>query len=189
MPRPPLLPLLDWPAILATGRPYADWITEGESPENRAKIEERRQNQRLEPPIEGLLQALPRTVHVAAFAEAWCGDVTLHVPVLQRLADATPNLQVRYLEREDSPAAFVRFLTNGGEAIPKFVFLNDQYVECGSWGPMPALCRKLIARGKACGNLDLARKKVAAVYESDPNRRMTIEELVRLIEIASAREP
>jgi hypothetical protein len=115
--------------------------------------------------------------------------VVRHVPVLQRLAEAAPNLKLRFITRQQWPDVFTRFLTNGGEAIPKFVFLSDAFVECGSWGPMPAPLRDLIARGKACGNLAAARKKVAALYEADGNRRMVVSELLQLIDIAVSLEP
>jgi hypothetical protein len=83
----------------------------------------------------------------------------------------------------------VRFLTNGGEAIPKFIFLSDRFVECGNWGPMPAADRVLIARGKACGDVGAARKKVALSYQMDVDRRIVVEELVELIHIAVCASP
>jgi len=189
MPRPPTIPLIDWKAVFASGQDYAAWIGTGESPDNRAKMEALRQAQEVEPQAAGFLAALPRPVHVIAIAEDWCGDVVRHVPVLQRLAEAAPNLRVRYISRQQWPDVFARFLTNGGEAIPKFIFLSDAFVECGSWGPMPAPLRDLIARGKACGNLAAARKKVAALYEADGNRRMVVSELLELIDIAVTQEP
>ena len=96
---------------------------------------------------------------------------------------------MRYISREQHPEVFVRFLTNGGEAIPKFIFLSDAFVECGNWGPMPGLQRELIARGKACGDVGAARKKVAAFYEADSNNRMVVSELVHLIDIAVSLQP
>jgi hypothetical protein len=109
--------------------------------------------------------------------------------VLQRLAEAAPKLKVRFISRQQWPDVFARFLTNGGEAIPKFIFLSDQFVECGNWGPMPGPCRELIARGKACGNVAAARKMVSGFYEADGNRRMVVSELLQLIDIAVTREP
>jgi len=143
----------------------------------------------LEPHLEALLAALPRPVYIVAIAEDWCGDVVRHVPVLQRLAQAAPNLEVRYITREQHKDVFVRFLTNGGEAIPKFVFLSSQFVECGNWGPMPAADRALIARGKACGDVGAARKKVAQSYQTDADRRIVVEELVDQISIAVCTAP
>ncbi len=189
MPRPPVLPVLDWKGIFNNARTYDVWIAEGETPENREQMEAARKAFALDPQVEGFLNALPRPVHVIAFAEDWCGDVVRHAPVLQKMADAAPNLDVRYLYREDDVDAFARFLTNGGEAIPKFVFLSGEFVECGNWGPMPAPCRELIARGKACGDVAAARKKVSALYEADPSMRMVVMELLDHISVASALEP
>jgi thiol-disulfide isomerase/thioredoxin len=189
MPRPPILPTIDWAALFASGLDYGAWIAQGESPDNRAKMEAQRAELTLEPQTMGFLAALARPVHVIAIAEDWCGDVVRHTPVLQKMADAAPNLKVRFITRAQRPDVFARYLTNGGEAIPKFVFLSDHFVECGNWGPMPDAGRELIARGKACGDIGAARKKVSALYEMDANRRMTISELLRLIDIASSVAP
>jgi hypothetical protein len=145
--------------------------------------------QQLEPHVEALLGALPRPVYVVAIAEEWCGDVRRHVPVLQRLAQAAPLLHIRYITREQHPDVFVRFLTNGGEAIPKFVFISDQFVECGNWGPMPAADRALIARGKACGDIGAARRKVGQSYQQDAERYTVVQELVDLIQTAVCASP
>lgn len=189
MPRPATLSIIDWNAVFASGLDYAAWLASAESAEQRDKLEAQRQALTLEPAVAGFLGALPRLVHVVAIAEDWCGDVVRHVPVLQRMAEAAPLLKVRYLAREQWPEVFARFLTNGGEAIPKFIFLSDRFVECGSWGPMPEACRTLIARGKACGDIAAARKKVATLYEADGNRREVVEELLQRIDVASSREP
>lgn len=189
MPKPPLLPLIDWRALYDAGLDYAAWLASGEHPENQARMETLRSEQHLEATVEGLLKALPRPVHVIAIAEDWCGDVVRHVPVLQRMAEASPKLNVRFISRTQSLDSFARFLTNGGEAIPKFIFLNDQFVECGNWGPMPEACRELIARGKACGDVAAARKKVSALYDADFDRRMVVTELARLVEIAASTRP
>ncbi len=189
MPRPATLPTLDWKVVFESGLDYADWLAAAESAEQRDKLEAQRLALVLEPQVAGFLAALPRPVHVVAIAEDWCGDVVRHVPVLQRMAEAGQMLKVRAITRQQWPEVFARFLTNGGEAIPKFIFLSDRFVECGNWGPMPEACRELIARGKACGDVAAARKKVAALYEADANRREVVRELLRLVDVASSREP
>jgi hypothetical protein len=189
MPRPATLPTLEWKQIFASGLDYVTWLAAAESSEQRDKLEAERLALRLEPTVLGFLAALPRPVQVVAIAEDWCGDVVRHVPVLQRMTEAGLHLQVRYLSREQHPEVFIRFLTNGGEAIPKFIFLSDRFVECGSWGPMPDACRELIARGKACGDVAAARKKVSARYEQDAERHEVVAELLRLVEIASCGKP
>ncbi|HPO16643.1 MAG TPA: thioredoxin family protein [Candidatus Hydrogenedentes bacterium] len=189
MPQPPILPKIDWETVFESGLDYLEWIEAGESPENQDKMENIRQSLILEPQIAAFLEALPCPIHVVAIAEDWCGDVVRHVPVLERLAETAPNLKVRYISRGQWPEVFVRFLTNGGEAIPKFIFLNETFTECGNWGPMPRLCGDIIARGKACGDIGAARKKVSGIYEADHNKRLVLDELLHLIDIASSREP
>lgn len=189
MPRPATLPLINWKSVFDSGLDFAAWMQAAESPDQRERMEALREALTLEPPTAAFLAALPRPVHVVAIAEDWCGDVVRHVPVLQRMAEAGTQLKVRYITRQQWPEVFARLLTNGGEAIPKFVFLNDAFVECGNWGPMPEACRELIARGKACGDVATARKKVSALYEADGNRREVVRELLHLVDIAASLEP
>jgi len=189
MPRPPVLSILDWKAILASGMPFEEWLQTVENEQHRDAMRLALAEQAIEPQVEALLGALPRPVHVLAIAEGWCGDVRRHVPVLQRLAQAAPKLEVRYISREQHKDVFSRFLTNGGEAIPKFVFVSDQYVECGNWGPMPAADRALLARGKACGQVGAARAKVSQSYQMDADRRIVVRELVDLICTAVCTSP
>ncbi|HEY3399326.1 MAG TPA: thioredoxin family protein [Geothrix sp.] len=189
MPRPATLPLIDWKAVFESGLDYAAWLAAAESAEQRDKLEAQRLALTLEPTVAGFLAALPRPVHVVAIAEDWCGDVVRHAPVLQRMAEAGPSLKVRYINREQHPDVFARFLTNGGEAIPKFIFLSDRFVECGNWGPMPESCKELIARGKACGDVASARKKVSIRYEQDTAQREVVSELLHLVDIVASREP
>ena len=189
MPRPATLPLVGWKTVFESGLHYAAWLGAAESHEQRDKMEAQRRALILDPPVTAYLAALPLPVHVVAIAEDWCGDVVRHVPVLQRMAEAGPALKVRYISREQHPEVFIRFLTNGGEAIPKFIFLSDRFVECGNWGPMPECCRELIARGKACGDLAAARKKVSACYEQDTSCRKVVTELLHFVDVAVSRQP
>jgi len=187
MPKPPLLPVLNWRAIFDYARDYDNWLRNVENPENAQKMERARQGFHLDPEEETFLRGLTRTVYVVAIAEDWCGDVVRHVPVLMAIADRTPRVQVRFISR-DYPDVFIRFLTNGGEAIPKFIFFNDLYVECGSWGPMPFTCRDIIARGKAAGDMPGARRRVATLYDSDPQCRDVVRELLHHVDIASSHD-
>lgn len=186
MPRPPQLPILPYAELFAKGATYEAWLAGAESRDNAEKMEKRRRELQLEPAQRSYLSALARPIHVLVIAEDWCGDVQRHVPVLQALADAAPLLRVRYLHRHQAPELFVRFLSFGGEAIPKFIFLSDRWVECGDWGALPDDCRKLIARGKALGDVGAARKRISALYEADPNCAIVVRELLERIETASA---
>jgi len=189
MPRPPILPVIEWPKIFNSGKSYEDWLEAAEDPEQRKKIIEGKLEVTLSPQQEGYLKALPKVVHIVVFAEDWCGDVVRHVPVLEKMAEVGEKIHTRYLTRDEAPEVFARYLTNGGEAVPKFVFLSDQFMECSNWGPMPENCRELISRGKACNNVPLARKKVAALYALDSEKTVVLDELFQLLQIATCALP
>lgn len=189
MPRQPILPIVDWKEVFESGRTYADWVQQGDAPDNRRRIEANLHRTELKQDVATRLGALSRRVYIVAIAEDWCGDVVRHVPVLQRMAAMSPNLAVRYISREQRPDIFVRYLTNGGEAIPIFVFLNDTFTECGNWGPMPSACREVIARGKACGDVAAARQRTNAMYAADPQCTVVADEITCLIDIASSTIP
>lgn len=188
MPKPPILPQIEWKKIYESGADWNAWQAAAENPEHRQKMEDKRAALSPRPLEAATLHGLDTPVYVIAIAEDWCGDVVRHAPVLQKMADLAPNLHVRFIAREQHPDVFAHFLTNGGEAIPKFVFLSRLWVECGNWGPMPARHRELIARGKACGDIGAARKKVSALYEADPECREVFEELLHLVDIAATME-
>jgi hypothetical protein len=186
MPRPPILPLIDWKNVFENGKTWEDWLNSAESGDQATRMRERYDALAIPEECEALLQQIEKPVHVVAIAEDWCGDVIRHAPVIHRIATNCPQVQVRYIARNDHPDLFARFLTNGGEAIPKFIFLSDNFVECGNWGPMSTLARQWIARGKACGNTAAGREKVREHYQSDPGCKLAFEELCALAELAGA---
>lgn len=190
MPRPPILPVLDWRSIFESGANFESWLRIAENAEHRDRMKEATGALPLDPAREKMIRGIGRPVHVVAIAEDWCGDVVRFVPVLMRIAAAAPNrVRVRFISREQHPDVFVRFLTNGGEAIPKFVFLNEEFVECGSWGPMPSECRRILSRGKGANNVKSARERVSKMYESDPNCEAAAREILELIETAACTIP
>lgn len=186
MPKPPQLPAIDWTDLLSRGVDYATWIANAEDAERGQRIADDAAQLVIPHATAAALRALPRRVTVAAIAEDWCGDVIRHAPVLQAMAEAAAGqIEVVWLSRDAAPELFVRLLTNGGEAIPKFVFLSETKVETGNWGPMPTACRELIARGKACGDVGSARKLVGKRYAADPDRLEVIDELFERLSIAA----
>ena len=187
MPMPITIPIPDWSAIFETAISFEEWMARGETATNIEAIRIIYAEQEFPEETTRWLAALEDTVHVLVIAEDWCPDVIRHVPVLQKMTEHTPKLDIRYISRTDHPDIFARYLTVGGEAIPKFVYFNDQFVECGVWGPMPHECREMIARGRACDDLGKARELVFAAYYDDPGRLTVINEVIHDIQTAACK--
>ncbi len=185
MPRPPILPVPDRRAIFDSGRTFSEWLAQPDEPAQADRIRENLASIVLDDATRAALNAIDRRVNVIAIAETWCGDVILHTPLLVRMVEAnTRHLDLRFVSREQYPEFFARFLTNGGEAIPKFVFCNHTFTEVGNWGPMPSTPRQWIAQGKACDDVKTARRKVSEFYQADNHRESTAE-LLALFQTAA----
>lgn len=186
MARDPILDIPDWSMVFNEALDFDTWRERAaEDEEQRQKLDASVADLALDPVVAAAAQALPSAVSVLVFAECWCPDVLRHVPVIQRLCEESGKAQAKYLLREQHPELLARYLTFGGEAIPKMVFFNAEFTEVGEWGPMPAACRRLIAQGRACGDMKAARKLVFAAYDADPDRLQPQQELLDHLRIGA----
>jgi hypothetical protein len=71
-------------------------------------------------------------------AEDWCGDASNTVPIIAKLANSVPGIEVRVILRDQNPKVMDRYLTNGARSIPIVIALDESYQELGHWGPRPA---------------------------------------------------
>jgi hypothetical protein len=95
-------------------------------------------------PADGALKLL-------VLVEDWCGDASNTVPVLARLADETPGIELRVLRRDEHPEVMDRYLTNGARSIPIVIALDDQFRELGHWGPRPTALQRWVVEQRAAG--------------------------------------
>src|SRR3989338_3481852 len=70
-------------------------------------------------------------------AESWCGDAAQNVPVMQKMAEVNPNINLRVILRDENPDLMNRYLTNGGKSITILICLDENLNELGTWGPRP----------------------------------------------------
>jgi thioredoxin family protein len=70
-------------------------------------------------------------------AEDWCGDASNTVPVVAKLVDTVPGLELKVILRDANSEVMDRYLTNGSRSIPVVIALDEEYRELGHWGPRP----------------------------------------------------
>jgi hypothetical protein len=70
-------------------------------------------------------------------AEDWCGDASNTIPIVAKLVDMAPGLELRLISRDENPELMNRYLTDGSRSIPIVIAMNDRYQEIGHWGPRP----------------------------------------------------
>jgi hypothetical protein len=96
------------------------------------------------------LQNLDKKYIWLVLSEGWCGDAAQIVPVIDKLAKVSENIELRIALRDDNNALMQHFLTNGGKAIPKLIVLDAESSEVlADWGPRPSGAKQLILNYKA----------------------------------------
>jgi hypothetical protein len=124
--------------------------------------------------------ALPGRWHLLVMVEDWCGDAVNTIPMLARLAELAPNLDLRIVGRDDNPDLMDAHLTNGTRSIPVVIVLDADFVERGWWGPRPAeLQQWVIGEGRALEK-DERYRHVRTWYARDRGRT-TADEVVDVI--------
>jgi len=119
-------------------------------------------------------------------SEGWCGDAAQILPVINKVAETSENIDLKIVLRDENEALINHFLTNGGKAIPKLIMLNSETQEVISdWGPRPLEATKMVEKQKEeFGKLDVNfKEKLQNWYNT--NKGVEIEsELVKLLRLA-----
>ena len=91
------------------------------------------------PPIpSSMARQINRRWHLLAVVEDWCMDSANTLPWVSRLADSAQNLDLRVVRKGENPDLMENHLTDGSEAIPVFLILDQDFQEVDWWGPRPA---------------------------------------------------
>ncbi|WP_299459472.1 thioredoxin family protein [uncultured Microscilla sp.] len=81
--------------------------------------------------------------------EAWCGDAAQIVPVLAKIAEASPKIDLKLILRDEHLDVMDAYLTDGARSIPKLIALDSETLkELGVWGPRPTPAHEMVMERK-----------------------------------------
>jgi hypothetical protein len=80
-----------------------------------------------------LLKKLDQPVHALVMTEDWCGDSLMNLPILVKIAEAAPHLDLRIFLRHEWTELDAYFQERGITHIPVFIFLDTDFNEIGVW--------------------------------------------------------
>lgn len=131
-------------------------------------------------------RALPGTWHLLALSEDWCGDAVNILPVVSRLAEAVPNVDLRVLSRDENLDIMDAHLTNGrSRSIPIILVLDDDYRERAWWGPRPREIQRWVIEEGMKKDPGPRYAHVRRFYARDKGRAI-VSELLGLMRSAAA---
>lgn len=133
-------------------------------------------------------RATPGKWRLLALSEDWCGDAVNILPVLARLAEALPAVELRVLSRDENLDIMDAHLTNGrSRSIPVVLVLDEAGAERAWWGPRPAVLQQWVMDEGMKMEPGPRYRETRAFYARDKGRT-TLEELVETIRGAAAAE-
>jgi hypothetical protein len=121
--------------------------------------------------------------HLLVLVEDWCGDAVNTLPVLGRLTEHAPNIDLRVLGRDANLDLMDAHLTNGSRSIPVVMILDPTYRARAWWGPRPAALQAwVVGEGRTLTKEDRYRE-VRRWYARD-HGATTVDEVLTRIEHA-----
>ena len=78
-------------------------------------------------------------------AESWCGDASPAIPVMNKISQINPSINLKIVLRDENLDLMNCFLTNKAMSIPKLIAIDEQKGEVvGEWGPRSQNATKLV---------------------------------------------
>jgi hypothetical protein len=122
------------------------------------------------------LRDLPE-LRILVLSEDWCGDAVNTLPLIARMAEAAPNIDLRVIGRDDHPELMDSHTTDGSRSIPVVIVYDRAFNELAWWGPRPTdLQRWVVDEGLSMPSKDRYRQ-IRRWYAVDRGRT-TMEEVL-----------
>lgn len=109
--------------------------------------------------------------------EGWCGDAAQNIPIIEKIAAASDNVETRYVLRDENLELMDAYLTNNARSIPKLIALDALNLEeIGTWGPRPRAAMDLFIELKHQGlEKPLIMENLQRWYIADKNQSIQKE--------------
>jgi len=130
----------------------------------------------LDTDIVELVNGLPK-MNWLVITEAWCGDAAQNIPFIAKLANENPNIELKFIMRDEHPEIMDQYLTKGARSIPVLIIMDENYHDLATWGPRPEPVQNMVMEAK--DNPDLSQsefiEKVHKWYATDKNTTISNE--------------
>ncbi|NQT21493.1 MAG: thioredoxin family protein [Planctomycetes bacterium] len=125
------------------------------------------------------LRGFDRKMNMLVVAAVWCPDSQANVPVMAKIADSSPNIDMRIVNRDDNEDLMQEHLTNGGMRIPLCLMLSQDFYLVERWTERPARAYRFLYDLRQQGvSGDAARAKFMRQYHSTGMIEATVSELI-----------
>jgi hypothetical protein len=106
---------------------------------NKDKFVEFLQTIKISPEDKQALDKYGKKLNILVITEDWCGDALYNVPVLAKLVEGNPDIEMRVFLRDKNPDLMDQYLNQGMyRSIPVFAFFDESMNEVARFVERPA---------------------------------------------------
>jgi hypothetical protein len=150
---------------------------------NEVRMKRLEKTLKLDIEVEKTLQNLKSKQTWLVISEGWCGDAAQILPIIKLMSEASENIGLKIVLRDENDALMNQFLTNGAKSIPKLIILDQNSNVIYHWGPRPEGAKNLIIEYKANhGIVDEAAKIALQKWYLDDKGISTMKEIVAILQ-------
>jgi len=118
--------------------------------------------------------------------ESWCGDAAQNIPVIAKIAEQSPNIELKLILRDENLPIMDAYLTNNSRSIPKLICIDKESgEEIGTWGSRPMVIQEAAMQFKAL-NPDVSHTDfvthIHSLYAKDKGNALQ-QEFIDLLKI------
>lgn len=139
----------------------------------------------LNPRLEEKLKGLKREFVWLIITEGWCGDAAQNLPIINKMAETTSKIELKFILRDENLEIMDQFLTDGrSRSIPKLICMDaDTYEVLGAWGPRPDKAQQMASDFRTMNESSLRKgtERLHKWYADDQNKEIQ-EEFIQLID-------
>ncbi|MEX0312607.1 MAG: thioredoxin family protein [Allomuricauda sp.] len=133
--------------------------------------------------VQDKIAGIDSKITFLALSESWCGDAAPSLPVINKIAELNPNIDLKIVWRDENLDLMDQFLTNGSRSIPKVVIFDEKTQEVkGEWGPRPSIATQMVEEYKAeHSHLDAQFKQDLQLWYNKDKGQNTLEDILKLL--------
>jgi thiol-disulfide isomerase/thioredoxin len=126
--------VIDWSSVFMDSPTYKAFLEGWATQDQRARWQSVHNRVHLSPEQTRLLGGFVRRMPVLCLAGTWCGDCVNQCPIFDHFAQASPVIDLHFLDRDALPEVREALAINGGNRVPVLVFLSEDYQEVARYG-------------------------------------------------------
>jgi thiol-disulfide isomerase/thioredoxin len=118
---------------------------------------------------------LEKPIYMAVMTEEWCPDCLMNLPILARIADAAPRMELRIFIRRDWPGLRAYYAGLNIHSIPVATFLDEHFEVQYHWVERPQAAHERLNAWKAAHpEIEEIRRRFDLTSEQ---KRMMLKEI------------